>query len=156
MSKITLPQPEVVPELVAQRCLDALSFVTGANEASSVFFLTEQELPAGLRRAPSKKGKGKEKQVPQTYYPIVLLLAQLDRQSLLRTPSLMEAIVGLLALVTRPLASLKDGKKKDAVVEGVPASTAAVPAATAQTSQGTELAVAETSATPASTDGKNA
>ena len=111
-SKVTLPQPEVVPELVAQRCLDALSFITGANESSSVFFLSEQELPAGLRRVASKKGKGKEKQVPQTYYPIVLLLGQLDRQSLLRTPSLMEAIVGLLALVTRPLAGLKDDKAK--------------------------------------------
>ena len=110
--KVTLPQPEVVPELVAQRCLDALAFITGANEASSVFFLSEQELPAGLRRTASKKGKGKEKQTSQTYYPIVLLLGQLDRQSLLRTPSLMEAIVGLLALITRPLAGLKDEKAK--------------------------------------------
>ncbi|KAJ3553249.1 hypothetical protein NM688_g3714 [Phlebia brevispora] len=123
-SKVSLPQPEVVPELVAQRCLDALAYITGANEASSVFFLTEQELPAGLRRAPSKKGKGKEKQAPQTYYPIVLLLAQLDRQSLLRTPSLMEAIVQLLALVTRPLASLKDNKKKDITADDTAISSA--------------------------------
>lgn len=134
--KVTLPQPEVVPELVAQRCLDALAFVTGANEASSVFFLTEQELPVGLRRTTSKKGKGKEKQVPQTYYPIVLLLGQLDRQFLLRTPILMEAIVGLLDLVTRPLASLKDTKKND---EGTGAlSAAAIPS----TQQGGTDAVA--------------
>jgi E3 ubiquitin-protein ligase HUWE1 len=112
-AKMSLGQTEVVPELVAQRCLDALAFVTGHNEASSVFFLTEQELPAGLRRTTSKKGKGKEKPNAQNYYPIVLLLGQLDRQSLLRTPTLMEAIVGLLALVTRPLAGLKDSKTKD-------------------------------------------
>lgn len=111
--KSTLSQPDVVPELVAQRCLDALAFVTGSNEASSVFFLTEQEVPAGLRRTTSKKGKGKEKQNTPTYYPIVLLLGQLDRQALLRTPTLMEAIVGLLALITRPLASLKDTKEKE-------------------------------------------
>ncbi|KAI0699215.1 hypothetical protein BC835DRAFT_1412679 [Cytidiella melzeri] len=115
--KTPLSQIEVVPELVAQRCLDALAFVTGHNEVSSVFFLTEQELPASLRRTTSKKGKGKEKQIAQTYYPIVLLLGQLDRQALLRTPTLMEAIVGLLALVTKPLAGLKDSKAKDTIAQ---------------------------------------
>ena len=110
--KVTPPQPEVVPELVAQRCLDALTYITATNEASSLFFLTEQELPAGLRRSGSKKGKGKEKQAPQTYYPVVLLLGQLDRQTLLRTPSLMESVAGLLSLVSRPLTSLKDTQKE--------------------------------------------
>lgn len=115
--KLALPQPEVVPELVAQRCLDALTYITATNEASSVFFVTEQELPVGLRRSSSKKGKGKEKQAPQTYYPIVLLLGQLDKQALLRTPSLMESIVGLLSLVSRPLTSLKDAEKKESKPE---------------------------------------
>ncbi|EKM54444.1 uncharacterized protein PHACADRAFT_174950 [Phanerochaete carnosa HHB-10118-sp] len=110
--KATLPQPEVVPELVAQRCLDALTYITATNEASSLFFLTEQELPTGLRRSSSKKGKGKEKQTSQAYYPVVLLLGQLDRQTLLRTPSLMESVAGLLSLVTKPLTSLKDAQKE--------------------------------------------
>lgn len=102
------PQSEVIPDLVVQRCLEALTFIVSSNEMSSLFFLTEHELPAGLRRSASKKGKGKEKQVPQTHYPIVLLLGLLDRQSLLKTPAIMESVVGLLATVTRPLASLKD------------------------------------------------
>ncbi|KAG6874485.1 hypothetical protein C0995_010395 [Termitomyces sp. Mi166 len=102
------PQNEVVPDLVVQRCLEALTFIVSSNELSSLFFLTEHELPVGLRRSASKKGKGKEKQVPQTHYPIVLLLGLLDRQSLLKTPAIMESVVGLLATVTRPLASLKD------------------------------------------------
>ncbi|TCD71204.1 hypothetical protein EIP91_011682 [Steccherinum ochraceum] len=103
-------QSEVVPELVAQRCLETLTYIVGSNELSSVFFLTEHELPVGLRRNVSRKGKGKEKQAPQTHYPIVLLLGLLDRQSLLKTPSLMEYVVALLALVTRPLTSLANKK----------------------------------------------
>ncbi|KAJ7188201.1 hypothetical protein C8R46DRAFT_1341056 [Mycena filopes] len=103
-------QDEVVPDLIAQRCLEALTYIVSANELSSLFFLTEHEVPVGLRRMASKKGKGKERQVPQTHYPIVLLLGLLDRQSLLKTPSIMESVVGLLATVTRPLASTKDKK----------------------------------------------
>ncbi|KAK7057165.1 hypothetical protein R3P38DRAFT_3252330 [Favolaschia claudopus] len=105
-------QDEIDPDLIAQRCLEALTFIVGANELSSLFFLTEHELPVGLRRTASKKGKGKERQAPQTHYPIVLLLGLLDRQSLLKTTSIMESVVGLLATVTRPLASIK---KPDAV-----------------------------------------
>ncbi|KAJ7497325.1 hypothetical protein FB451DRAFT_1550225 [Mycena latifolia] len=115
-------QDEVVPDLIAQRCLEALTYIVSANELSSLFFLTEHELPAGLRRTASKKGKGKERQVPQTHYPIVLLLGLLDRQSLLKTPSIMESVVGLLATVTRPLASTKD-KKPDADPSTDPSAT---------------------------------
>ncbi|THH30438.1 hypothetical protein EUX98_g3760 [Antrodiella citrinella] len=114
-----LPQPatqsEIVPELVSQRCLETLTYIVGSNELSSIFFLTEHELPIGLRRNASRKGKGKEKQAPQTHYPIVLLLGLLDRQSLLKTPSLMEYVVALLALVTRPLTSLGNKKTEPAV-----------------------------------------
>lgn len=114
-STLALPsiQNEANPELVAQRCLEALTFIVSSNELSSLFFLTEHELPPGLRRAASKKGKGKEKQIPQMHYPVVLLLGLLDRQSLLKTPSTMESVVGLLATVTRPLISIKDAKIKE-------------------------------------------
>lgn len=98
---------EAVPDLVVQRCLESLTYIVSANELASLFFLTEHELPAGLRRSSSKKGKGKEKQIPQTHYPIVLLLGLLDRQPLIRTPAIMESLVSLLATVTRPLTSLK-------------------------------------------------
>ncbi|GLB37041.1 putative protein with domain of Unknown Function (DUF913) [Lyophyllum shimeji] len=129
-------QNEVVPDLVVQRCLEALTYIVSSNESSSLFFLTEHELPAGLRRSTSKKGKGKEKQMPQTHYPIVLLLGLLDRQSLLRTPAIMESVVGLLATVTRPLASLKDKKATEPEASSssgnpgpaVPASTESDPA----------------------------
>lgn len=114
LTSLALPnaQNEVVPDLVAQRCLEGLTYIVSSNEPSSLFFLTEHEFPVGLRRNTSRKGKGKEKQTPQTHYPIVLLLGLLDRESLLRTPAIMESVVGLLATVTRPLASLKDRKKE--------------------------------------------
>ena len=121
-SSLSLPQNDVVPELIVQRCLEALTYIVSSNELSSLFFLTEHELPIGLRRSASKKGKGKEKQAPQTHYPIVLLLSLLDRPSILRTPSIVESVVGLLATVTRPLASLKDKDNKKS--ENAEASTA--------------------------------
>ncbi|RDX47077.1 hypothetical protein OH76DRAFT_1406241 [Lentinus brumalis] len=124
---LSLPQNDVVPELIVQRCLEALTYIVSSNELSSLFFLTEHELPVGLRRSSSKKGKGKEKQAPQSHYPIVLLLSLLDRPSILRTPSIVESVVGLLATVTRPLASLKD-KKLDATAETSAAGAAAAPA----------------------------
>lgn len=103
---------EIVPDLIAQRCLEALTYIVTSNELSSLFFLTEHELSIGLKRSISRKGKGKEKQAPQTQYPIVLLLGLLDRQSLLKTPSMLESVVSLLDTVTRPLTSLKDAQKK--------------------------------------------
>lgn len=105
---------EVVPDLIAQRCLEALSYIVTSNESSSLFFLTEQEMTVGLRRHSSKKGKGKEKQAAQTQYPIVLLLSLLDRQPLLKTPSVLELVVSLLDTVTRPLTGLKIPQKSEA------------------------------------------
>ncbi|KAH9894888.1 hypothetical protein C8Q73DRAFT_645187 [Cubamyces lactineus] len=133
---LALPQNDVVPELIVQRCLEALTYIVSSNELSSLFFLTEHELPVGLRRSASKKGKGKEKQAPQTHYPIVLLLSLLDRPSILRTPSIVESVVALLATVTRPLASLKT--KKDEASESsktTAAPTAPVSGASEQVSQ---------------------
>lgn len=103
---------ETVPDLVVQRCLEAMTYIVKENEQSSLFFLTEHELPAGLRKMPSRKGKGKEKPMPQTHFPIVLLLGLLDRQSLLKTPSTMDSVVTLLSTVTKPLTSLKSDKKE--------------------------------------------
>ncbi|KAI9449410.1 hypothetical protein BJY52DRAFT_1215929 [Lactarius psammicola] len=104
---------EVVPDLIAQRCLEALTYIVSSNESSSLFFLTEQEMAVGLRKHASKKGKGKEKQAAQTQYPIVLLLSLLDRQSLLKTPSVLELVVSLLETVTRPLTGLKVQQKPE-------------------------------------------
>ena len=126
---MSLPQNDVVPELIVQRCLEALTYIVSSNELSSLFFLTEHELPVGLRRSSSKKGKGKEKQTPQTHYPIVLLLSLLDRASILRTPSIVESVVSLLATVTRPLSSLKDKDKKAEATPDTSAAGATAPPA---------------------------
>lgn len=105
---------ESVPNLVVQRSLEALTFIVSTNEAASRFFLTEHEIPSGLKRTSSRKGKGKEKQFPHNmHYPIVPLLALLEGPTLRRTPSMMDSLAALLATVTRPLSSLKDGNKKE-------------------------------------------
>ncbi|KAF7321292.1 hypothetical protein MKEN_00649200 [Mycena kentingensis (nom. inval.)] len=124
-------QDEIVPDLIAQRCLEALTYIVTANELSSLFFLTEHELSAGLRRAGSKKGKGKERQAPQTHFPIVLLLSLLDRQSLLKTPSIMESVVALLATVTRPLSSIKKAEPSPEPSASAPSDSAPVASSSA-------------------------
>ena len=113
-------QIETVPDLIAQRCLEALTYIVSNNQLSSVFFLTEHDLPVGLRRAAIKKGKGKEKQVSQSHYPLVLLLNLLDRQNLLRTPAILESVVNLLATITRPLSTLKEDHKVVAASDSAP------------------------------------
>ena len=129
---------EVPPDLVAQRCLDALASIVVNNEASSLFFLTEHELPAGLRKSSSKKGKGKEKLAPQSHYPIVLLLSLLDRQTLLKTPAIMDSVAGLLDAVTRPLVSLKAEKAVSSGTAAVVSTEATGEGATDATGAGAE------------------
>ena len=137
--------PEIPGDVVAQRCLDALSFIVETNELSSLFFLTEHELPAGLKKNISKKGKGKEKQVPQSHYPVVLLLGLLERQALVKAPSILDSIAALLDAVTRPLTSLKEEiKKRDEDTpqasgsEVMPAPEGSAPATTTGTSDGNQ------------------
>ncbi|KAF8625408.1 hypothetical protein AX15_005373 [Amanita polypyramis BW_CC] len=131
-------QADIVPDLIAQRCLECLTYIVSSNELSSLYFLTEHELPIGLRKAVTRKGKGKEKQMPQTYYPIVFLLLLLEKQYLLRTPAIMESIVSLLATVTRPLASLREEKKEptnDAQASTTEPPSSAVPSTSVDDSQ---------------------
>ncbi|KAL5523755.1 hypothetical protein ACEPAG_7928 [Sanghuangporus baumii] len=146
LSMSSIVSSEVPPDLVAQRCLDALTFIVGTNELSSLFFLTEHELPAGLKKTIMRKGKGKEKQAPQTYYPIVLLLSLLDRQTLIKTPSIMDSIAGLLDAVTRPLTSLKNDSKKEEPAGSTSAPTQATSSETAPAPTAEAAASAESSA----------
>ncbi|KIK27762.1 hypothetical protein PISMIDRAFT_674672 [Pisolithus microcarpus 441] len=106
-SSVTLTnQSDSVPDLVVQRSLEALTYIVSANELSSLFFLTEHELPAGLKKLSTKKGKGKEKQAPQTHYPINLHRVpadQTDKTVLLQTPpqiphSVLRLIVNILTV----------------------------------------------------------
>ncbi|EMS22762.1 E3 ubiquitin-protein ligase HUWE1 [Rhodotorula toruloides NP11] len=138
---------ESVPNLIAQRCLEALGFLVQANEQTSLYFLTEQEVPVSKRAA--KKGKGKEKAAPTTTYPIIVLLGLLERPATLKTPAMMEAITTLLAQITRSLASIeKPATAEPAAVSQVP------PAPNAATGKASSAAAGST-APPAEPASKN-
>lgn len=135
---------ESIPTFIAQRCFDALSQIVGSIERASFFFLTEHDVLVGLKRAATKKGKGKEKQILQTKYPLVVLLGLLDRPSLLKNSSMMDALTSLLVNVTRPLTTLPPPSTSDAPKDGMkdsllsllsstilPSASAAAPAAPA-------------------------
>ncbi|KAK0485978.1 hypothetical protein IW261DRAFT_1662959 [Armillaria novae-zelandiae] len=94
VTALTLPNVpnEAIPDLIAQRCLDALVYIDFGGQ-------------------PQRKGREKRNRCHRVTTPLSSSLALLDRQSLLRTPSIVESVVGLLATVTRPLTSIKDNKK---------------------------------------------
>ncbi|WVQ94835.1 hypothetical protein IAU59_001918 [Kwoniella sp. CBS 9459] len=99
-------QTEHVPTFIAQRCFEALVYIVSSNAAAVTYFLTEHEQPVGLRKQ-SKKGKGKP--IPQTKFPIVVLLGLLDRPLLAKTPGMMETVTILLQTITKPLTEKEKG-----------------------------------------------
>lgn len=94
---------EVVPNLITQRCLEFLMNVVQWNEQSLIYFLTESDCLAGLKRTNSKKGKAKEKATPASKYPLLVLMSLLDRPVFIKNPPLMEELMHLIAAICRPL-----------------------------------------------------
>lgn len=93
-----------VPNFIAQRCLEALTYIVSCNEQSMTYFLTESESLIGLKRInQGKKGKGKEK-VPNNWnkYPILVLMSLLDRPVFIDNSTLMEQLMDLLSTMCRP------------------------------------------------------
>ncbi|SCV71562.1 BQ2448_3150 [Microbotryum intermedium] len=160
----TLPHfpGESVPNLIAQRCLEALMYLVAASEQASLFFLAEQEL-----RRSWKKGKGKEKVVPHTTYPIIVLLGLLDRPALLKTQSMMDYLTNLTATITRSLSALQKKSAKastgpettttsaeptvDVGTSGAVLTTTAATSEPAQPREGVNSTEASSGAEPAST-----
>ena len=99
-------QSEHVPTFIAHRCFDALTYIVGADTRAVKYFLIEQDQAVGLKKPSSKKGKGKDKHMPQTKFPIVILLGLLDRPFLIKSPGMMESLTSLLATITKPLSTL--------------------------------------------------
>ncbi|KAJ3361762.1 hypothetical protein HDU91_003754, partial [Kappamyces sp. JEL0680] len=105
----------LVPNLVAQRCLEVLTTLTESVSSVGKYFLTESE-PSVLFKTPRKKGKGKDKLTsPGLVYPVVLLLNLLDQPVFLQSPAILEQLVHLLSNVLRPLSHI--AKKKFLHVE---------------------------------------
>ncbi|ODN73426.1 hypothetical protein L202_07951 [Cryptococcus amylolentus CBS 6039] len=124
-------QAEHVPTFITQRCFEALAYIVTSNAHAASYFLSEHEQTAGLRKHSSKKSKGKEKSLPQTKFPIVILLGLLDRPVLAKTPGLMDTVTALLLTVTKPLAERKaeGDQAKSAVAAGGDSSASADDAA---------------------------
>jgi E3 ubiquitin-protein ligase HUWE1 len=104
-------QPEHVPTFIAQRCFEALQHIVNSNKQAVSYFLTEHELPVGLKKH-SKKGKGKEKFLPQKQFPVVVLMSLLDRTELLKAPGMIESLTSLLSSITKPLTALQNWRQR--------------------------------------------
>ncbi|KAI9021182.1 hypothetical protein DFJ74DRAFT_607013, partial [Hyaloraphidium curvatum] len=129
----TVPSFANVPNLVAQRCLEALSHLASYNDRVGSFFLAEnEEFVASIfnrSKGSAKKGKGKEK-VSTLKYPVVVLMSLLDRPTYLQSTVLMDGLMYLLSTLLRPLASF--AKREQAADAKGPDNVAA------SVSQGTE------------------
>ncbi|KAG9291851.1 hypothetical protein G9A89_012136 [Geosiphon pyriformis] len=106
LSQIAQTAGENVPNLIAQRCLEALTYIITYNEASVNYFLSEHEQVIGIKRSNSKKGKEKQAKVITSKYPVVILLSLLDKQVFVKNTTLMDQLMHLLSFVLRPLSSL--------------------------------------------------
>jgi E3 ubiquitin-protein ligase HUWE1 len=107
-SHVSLLMSDGAPHLVAQRTLESLTFLVCNSQKVSKFMLSEQEnfgQNLGKNRTP-KKGKAKEKSIGSNY-PIVVLLHLLERVAFLSNPILLEQLVHLIAVIMKPLASIK-------------------------------------------------
>lgn len=104
---------EVSPLMVSQQCLQALYWLVNYNEHIPSYFLSEHDISTGLKRATSKKGKGKEITPPKSSkYALNTLLSLLDRKMITESSSVMDQLSGLLSEITRPLTILKKEKKR--------------------------------------------
>ncbi|KAI8978993.1 hypothetical protein BDB01DRAFT_852215 [Pilobolus umbonatus] len=94
-----------VPNFIAQRCLEALTYIVSCNEQSMSYFLTESESLVSLKKVSfaGKKGKSKEK-VPIIWnkYPILVLMNLLDRPVFINNSPLMGQLMDLLSTMCRP------------------------------------------------------
>jgi len=106
---------EVSPLMVAQQCLQALSFLVNYNEHISSYFLNEHDINMGIKKPINRKGKGKAIESKASKYALNALLALLDRPLVTESSSVMDQLSVLLSEITRPLTILlkKDKKKSD-------------------------------------------
>ncbi|CAG8525542.1 7740_t:CDS:2, partial [Scutellospora calospora] len=105
LAQITQAAGENVPNLIAQRCLEALTYIITYNEASVNYFLMEHDNNIGLKRTNSRKGKEKQTKA-LSKYPVVILLSLLDRQIFIKNTALMDQLMHLLSFILRPLSTL--------------------------------------------------
>ncbi|KAI4146828.1 MAG: hypothetical protein LQ341_001971 [Variospora aurantia] len=103
---------EMTPLMVVQQCLQCLVFLTQFNPHIPSFFLTEHEVPSGLRSKSGRKGKGKETKAQK--FALNALLSLLDRKLIMESPSCMEQLSTLLQAVTHPLTMLLRQSKEKA------------------------------------------
>ncbi|KAJ1537323.1 hypothetical protein HK096_007058, partial [Nowakowskiella sp. JEL0078] len=105
---------ESIPNLIATRTLEILMYLITSNDHIVQFFLSESESFSQTfvkhLRLSNRKNKGKDKVVPGSKYPYVVLLSLVERQSFLSNSMLMEQLMSLLAILSRPLAHLINKK----------------------------------------------
>ncbi|KAI8817902.1 uncharacterized protein EV422DRAFT_196979 [Fimicolochytrium jonesii] len=108
-------QGENGPNIVAQRCLEALTQMVTYNEGVARLLLVENEMLANNPFKTPKKGKGKEK-VTDNRYPVVVLLSLLQRPTFLNSAELIEQLMHIISIILR-LSTIMTQKAKEARAE---------------------------------------
>ncbi|KAK9462024.1 uncharacterized protein V1516DRAFT_701414 [Lipomyces oligophaga] len=122
---------EITPISLAQQCLEALEFILKINRQIAGFFLIEHEVPHGVRRSLSHKGKVKDTNVPKEYkYPINCLLGLLDRDLIRGSSPVMDCLSMLLQDITKPLLAIAKRKLEEEETAKIKSGSVAQDAAT--------------------------
>ncbi|CAG8513467.1 7938_t:CDS:10, partial [Acaulospora morrowiae] len=156
LAQITQAAGENVPNLIAQRCLEALTYIV-TNDASVTYFLMEHENNIGLKRSNSRKGKEKQTKTIINKYPVVILLSLLDRQVFIKNTALMDQLMQLLSTVLRPLSSLAKNETTKEQSKPTPTPTPTEPSTQdIAPPQPTETLTQEENATPVNPESETA
>lgn len=110
LGALTSTNMETSPLMVVQQCLTTLVYLNSVNPHVPAFFLTEHEIPGGLKRTLSRKGKGKENKAAK--FALNSLLGLLDRDLIIESASVMESLSNLLNMITSPLQALQRKPKE--------------------------------------------
>lgn len=149
-SSIAHGNTEISPLIVIQQCLSVLAYLTQVNLHVASFFLTEHESSGGLKRSLSRKGRSKDAKASK--YALNSLLSLLDRNIIMESSTIMEALSDLLSRITTPLQAI-DRKQKEAAEEVKKAeeALAAAEALSVATTEPSESVAAPNATSPSDT-----
>lgn len=102
---------DVAPNIIAQRCLDAILYLVTHSHRNVLYFLTPQDNLKTFKGS-SKKSKGKTK-APTNTFPIVCLLNLLERSDILKSTAIMDVLTFILSIVTKNIPRAVESKNKE-------------------------------------------
>lgn len=106
---------EEAPYLIASRSIETLVYLAQTNEQAALYFLREDVRPSKRAKGKDRADGGNASAVSERgSAPVNVLLGLLEKDAILSSPQLVDAVILLLNTVTKPLTSLPKQPAPDA------------------------------------------